>query len=788
MGGSVASAGDVNGDGYSDIVVGANGYSNGEVNEGAAFIYLGSNIGIDPNQTPWSIEGSQVGATRFGRPVASVGDVNSDGYGDVIVGAGATSKIRGGEVFIFHGSSSGLKSSYDLNIESDEAYASFGASVASAGDVNGDGYGDVIVGSSGFSNGEVSEGAAFVYLGSSTGLNSNEAWSVESNQASAQFGSSVAGIGDVNGDGYENIIVGAYLYDNGETDEGVVAIYDLTPPLAPFTSSGSYNITQHLFNARADGSTLIPACGLSDSRDSLKLQVKVIKYLPEFVIGGVRLEWEIRANGQAFDGVTTSTAITGSNFTQIITGLQAGTAYRWRVRMIVGRVAGPWLRVLNHDVQGCDIRTNTESDLVLTVSAPNEVGVNHEFDAVFSIVNTIGPDRTPSVVFNTDYYPNTLPILNAVADSGGSCKIQNLLDQNQSIVSSRASCTFPEISFGTTAKVTLRLKGTQKSVSHNLRATVTSRSYDPDTANNTVSSTVNILPTLGLSASKTAVTTAENDQIDYFTVQLTSPPDGNVFVKLFSRNGAEAQVFPIARLKFDATNWNLPLPVTIRGVRDTADADTVLKNYQITLTPTSDAPGSTDEKQLLKTGAVTIDGQNTDVPADTIINNGLSIPHARAPGYGADITGPDVRLTWDKVIHPKEGPVSFNVYLCTDSTLAPSSCKTINPVVQASLMPLWITAGAGGSGLLLIGFVSTRPRKRWMMVAGMLAIGFTLVSCSSGGGSDLPPSAPPAPDTMSTTVTGLATGTYYWRVEAFDPGDGGIPTVSSQVMIFTVSP
>jgi hypothetical protein len=110
-------------------------------------------------------------------------------------------------------------------LESNQASAWLGNSVASAGDVNGDGYSDVIVGAYSYSNGEFGEGAAFVYHGSATGISTIPAVTLESNQANANLGYSVAGAGDVNGDGYSDVIVGAWQYDNGETDEGVAFTY-----------------------------------------------------------------------------------------------------------------------------------------------------------------------------------------------------------------------------------------------------------------------------------------------------------------------------------------------------------------------------------------------------------------------------------------------------------------------------------------------------------------------------------------------------------------------------------
>ncbi len=111
------------------------------------------------------------------------------------------------------------------NLEENQAGALFGYSVASAGDVNGDGYSDVIVGACFYDNGQTDEGAAFIYHGSSSGLSTTAASQLEENQASARFGTSVASAGDVNGDGYSDVIVGAYLYDNGQSDEGAAFIY-----------------------------------------------------------------------------------------------------------------------------------------------------------------------------------------------------------------------------------------------------------------------------------------------------------------------------------------------------------------------------------------------------------------------------------------------------------------------------------------------------------------------------------------------------------------------------------
>ena len=93
--------------------------------------------------------------------------------------------------------------------QSNQASASFGTSVSGAGDINRDGFADVLVGAPGYDNGEADEGRAFLYLGSPSGLSSEPAWTAESNSAGARFGSSVSGAGDVNGDGFADAVIGA---------------------------------------------------------------------------------------------------------------------------------------------------------------------------------------------------------------------------------------------------------------------------------------------------------------------------------------------------------------------------------------------------------------------------------------------------------------------------------------------------------------------------------------------------------------------------------------------------
>ncbi|MBN1850854.1 MAG: FG-GAP repeat protein [Deltaproteobacteria bacterium] len=236
MGQSVASAGDVNGDGYDDVIVGVRYYDNTETDEGAAFVFLGSASGItgtNPSNAHSMLVPNQYYAVMC--IVGSAGDVNDDGYDDIIVGAALYNdgETDEGAAFVFLGSASGVTgtgpSDAHAMIESNQAFATMGWSVASAGDVNGDGYDDIIVGAGYYSSGEASEGAAFVFLGSASGITGtnplNAHAMIQGNQANAYMGSSVGFAGDVNGDGYDDVIVGAFFYNNGEADEGAAFVF-----------------------------------------------------------------------------------------------------------------------------------------------------------------------------------------------------------------------------------------------------------------------------------------------------------------------------------------------------------------------------------------------------------------------------------------------------------------------------------------------------------------------------------------------------------------------------------
>jgi hypothetical protein len=195
---SFASAGDVNGDGYADIIIGANNFGS---SFGAAYVYLGGAGGVSTSPTTLSASGE-----KFGYAVASAGDIDGDGFGDAVVGgySGFSGGLQTQGFYVFMGGPKGLSSAPTLLL-----VAAFTSALTSAGDVNGDGFSDVLVGTT--ANTINANGTAYLYLGGAGGLVSTP--TVLGPPAGISnlysFGRAVAGIGDLNGDGFADILVGA---------------------------------------------------------------------------------------------------------------------------------------------------------------------------------------------------------------------------------------------------------------------------------------------------------------------------------------------------------------------------------------------------------------------------------------------------------------------------------------------------------------------------------------------------------------------------------------------------
>ena len=206
---AVAPAGDINGDGRPDILVSAPLYNGpGGADAGRVYLFFGTGNGpaLAPSQTFDGIDGGD----QFGFSIAGVGDIDADGYDDVLIGSPnhLSSHVEEGAVSLYRGSPAGLVAA-GWFATGDERNARLGHAVAGAGDVDADGFADVVVGAPGTNATFRAEGSAFVYRGSATGLEASPISVLHGASDSAGFGAAVSRAGDVNGDGYADVLFGA---------------------------------------------------------------------------------------------------------------------------------------------------------------------------------------------------------------------------------------------------------------------------------------------------------------------------------------------------------------------------------------------------------------------------------------------------------------------------------------------------------------------------------------------------------------------------------------------------
>ncbi|UCF04129.1 MAG: FG-GAP repeat protein [bacterium] len=218
----MAPGGDLNGDGFSDFVIGAYKSDLGGFDSGGAWLYYGG-PGLDG--TADLVFAGEGPIEYFGGQIDLAGDVNGDGFEDLIIGAKNFPQQQGiGRAYLYLGGP-GIDNSADLVLTGETVGDRYG-SVAGIGDVNRDGFSDFIVGANGNDSAAPDAGKAYVYFGGPTPDTAPDII-LAGEAAGDNFGTWVTSVGDVNGDGCPEFAVGAYGSDAAGVDAGRVYVFSV---------------------------------------------------------------------------------------------------------------------------------------------------------------------------------------------------------------------------------------------------------------------------------------------------------------------------------------------------------------------------------------------------------------------------------------------------------------------------------------------------------------------------------------------------------------------------------
>lgn len=217
LGNFTGTAGDTNGDGYDDVLIGAYGTNS---YQGTAYVFSGSASGLDA--TAQAVLDGAAPNDRLGNFGGTAGDVDADGYDDVVIGAPGYAADTG-RAYVYAGASAGVSATASTVLDGESAGDRFGGDAHAAGDVNGDGYVDIVIGATGSDH---ERGRAYVYMGAATGISPTAASTIDGAAPGEWLGYPVDSAGDVDDDGYADVLIGVYAAD---ASTGRVELYAGSP-------------------------------------------------------------------------------------------------------------------------------------------------------------------------------------------------------------------------------------------------------------------------------------------------------------------------------------------------------------------------------------------------------------------------------------------------------------------------------------------------------------------------------------------------------------------------------
>ena len=555
---------DVNCDSLPDLVIGTEGQTFDEV-----AVYHGSVTGY-ADRPDW-IGRDTVSGTDFGSRVFAVGDITGDGCDEMLVAAPLTA-ASAGAVYLFAGSADGLPdadgdgiglpSDALWQVVGDQPAALFGES-AVGGDFNGDGLVDLAVSAPAYDAGQSDEGAVFVFFNSASGLINEAAWRFESDTAAALTGVNEGlAVANVNGDGFDDLLIGAHLATSGEIGEGrVFAFYGAGSGLADADADDIARASDADWIAESDAPNAFFGYAIANAGDLNN------DGADDILVGAHHLTDQLSRQGAAFlfpGSIGSGLPDADDNGIAKLSDA-AWQAFGGDSEAYFGAALGP-----AGDFDGDGL-------LDIIVGAYNfDTGAGEGGNAVVFIgtgdamLLSTSPRWRETGRSSGDHFGRRVGLIGDIDNDGASEVFVSAPNFQRSDDGRNDGAVFIYLSRARPAGIT-------------------------------------VTPT-------TALTTSESQEIsDSFTVVLDVPPSGQVTVPIASDNPAEGTVSP-NQLIFDATNWAIAQTVTVTGVNDGAfDGDV---SYLVSVEPVISADPDYDG---LDPDDVAVTNLDNEVPADVSI-------------------------------------------------------------------------------------------------------------------------------------------------------------------------